>query len=64
MWDRVEPEGYGAIVDLSRYMKEHRFLDIKRFIPFLLTDESKKDTDLVAILYSCGKLQQEPTKNN
>ena len=45
LWDRMEPEGYGAKVDLSRYMKEHRFVDIKRFVPFLFADESKKDTD-------------------
>ena len=37
--DRMEPEGYGAKVDLSRYMKEHQFVDIKRFIPFLFADE-------------------------
>ena len=38
LWDRMEPEGYGAKVDLSRYMKEHRFVDIKRFVPFLFAD--------------------------
>ena len=32
-------------MDLSRHMKEHRFIDIKRFIPFLFADESKKATD-------------------
>ena len=42
LWDRMEPEGYGAKVGLSRYMKEHRFADVKRFIPFLFADESRK----------------------
>ena len=45
LWDRSEPDGYGSKVDLSRHMKEHRFLDIKRFVPFLFVDESKKGTD-------------------
>ena len=45
LWDRSEPEGYGSKVDLSGYMKEHRFIDIKRFIPFLFADDSKKETD-------------------
>ena len=45
MWDRSEPEGYGSKVDLSKYMKEHRFVDIKRYIPFLFSDASKKESD-------------------
>ena len=44
-WDLIEPEGYGSIVDLSPHMKEHHFLDIKRFMPFLFADESKKEHD-------------------
>ena len=40
LWDRVEPEGYhGVRVDLSKYMKDHPFGDIKRFITFLFADE-------------------------
>ena len=45
LWDRLDPEGYGSKVDLSAHMKQHRFVDIKRFIPFLFANESKKETD-------------------
>ena len=33
------------MVGVSLYMKEHCFLDIKQFVPFLFADESKKDSD-------------------
>ena len=45
LWDRQEPEGYGAKVDVSVHMKEHRFIDIKRFMPYLFADENKKAND-------------------
>ena len=45
LWDRHEPEGYGNKADLGKYIKEFRFLEIKRFIPFLFADVSKQAED-------------------
>ena len=45
LWDWHEPEGYGNKVDLGKYMKEFRFLEINRFIPFLFADVSKQAED-------------------
>ena len=46
LWDQIEPEGYGSKVDVSPHIKEHHFLDIKRFVPFLFAEESKKPNNL------------------
>ena len=45
LWETKEPEGYGKKVDLGCFMKRHRFMDIKSYIPFLFADLSKKDCD-------------------
>ena len=45
LWQKEEPEGYGCKVNLSRYLKEFCFHEIKHFMPFLFADEAIKDTD-------------------
>ena len=45
LWQKDEPEGYGCKVNLSRYLKEFRFHEIKRFIPYLFAEDGLKDTD-------------------
>jgi Transposase IS4 len=45
MCDRAGPEGYGEKVDMGKYMLEHRFKNIREFIPYLYADASGKEND-------------------
>ena len=45
LWDRVDPDGYGNRVDLSHFIKKFRFMEIKRYIPFIFANESKWTSD-------------------
>lgn len=45
LWDRYEPEGCDKTVDYSSDMVETRFKEIRKYIPFLWADNTKKNTD-------------------
>ena len=45
LWDRLEPEGYGRKIDMSPYIKQHCFKEIKKYIPYLFSKEEDKQHD-------------------
>ena len=45
LWQKDEPKGYGCKVNLSPYLKEFRFHEIKCFVPYLFATDDLKSSD-------------------
>ncbi|GFH45724.1 hypothetical protein CTEN210_02198 [Chaetoceros tenuissimus] len=45
LWNKKRSEGWRKTTDLSNFMNESRFKTIKKWIPYLWTNESLKNTD-------------------
>ena len=41
LWDKEKPEGYGHQVNMSDYMLEYRFKQIRHYIAFVFADHNK-----------------------
>jgi Transposase IS4 len=41
----MDSEGYGKLVDMSEYMVQYRFNEIRKFIPYLFADNTREAND-------------------